>query len=326
MVAPMTNRFLSLPLTLMAAFALLSTGAGAVELFDGNVVAPIVHQEGRTAALAAGLLARDIRSLTGRETSLSSDLARCGTVCIVIGDKDSPLVAAVARETGTDLSALDGQWERYRRAVLHGRGRTYLLIAGSDPRGMVWGVVDLSREMGVSAWEWWADVAPRKVSRLSVAEDDLLSKEPSVRYRGIFLNDEDWGLEPWAAKTYDPKTGNIGPRTYARIFELMWRLKANTLWPAMHSTICANGTRRRAVRSTFSPTAAPWPITGGSAWKRAGEWTDYTPSACAVSMTARWRGPTRPKRAGTCCATRSLCSATYWPKHWAAPPKPSRRR
>ena len=58
--------------------------------------------------------------------------------------------------------------------------------------------------------------------------------EPSVRYRGIFLNDEDWGLEPWAAKTFEPETGSIGPKTYAKLFELLLRLKANTVWPAMH--------------------------------------------------------------------------------------------
>ncbi len=59
---------------------------------------------------------------------------------------------------------------------------------------------------------------------------------PSVRYRGIFLNDEDWGLQPWAAHTFEPETGNIGPKTYARVFDLLLRLKANTLWPAMHPT------------------------------------------------------------------------------------------
>jgi hypothetical protein len=57
---------------------------------------------------------------------------------------------------------------------------------------------------------------------------------PSVKYRGIFINDEDWGLQPWAAKTFEPETGDIGPKTYAKVFELLLRLKANTLWPAMH--------------------------------------------------------------------------------------------
>jgi hypothetical protein len=59
---------------------------------------------------------------------------------------------------------------------------------------------------------------------------------PSVKYRGIFLNDEDWGLQPWAAHTFEPETGNIGPKTYAKVFDLLLRLKANTLWPAMHPT------------------------------------------------------------------------------------------
>jgi len=140
----------------------------------------------------------------------------------------------VAREAGLDLSRLKGQWERYERVAVTRGGRTWLLIAGSDRRGAVYGVVDLTRELGVSAWEWWADVAPRHADTLSVDGADVVSQSPSVRYRGLFLNDEDWGLEPWAARTYDPKIGNIGPRTYARIFELLWRLKANTIWPAMH--------------------------------------------------------------------------------------------
>ena len=223
-----------LPIALLAAFLVLPVRAETVELFDGSRLASVLHEDSPTAALAADLLARDLKSLTGRESEIATELDRCGALCVVVGVRDSALVQAVAKETGADLSALAGQWERYRRLVLRRPGRTYLLIAGSDPRGMVWGVVDLTREMGVSAWEWWADVAPRKVAKLAVDDGAVLSETPSVRYRGIFLNDEDWGLEPWAAKTYDPKTGNIGPRTYQRVFELMWRLKANTLWPAMH--------------------------------------------------------------------------------------------
>ncbi|MNR42793.1 hypothetical protein D3C85_1613510 [compost metagenome] len=57
-----------------------------------------------------------------------------------------------------------------------------------------------------------------------------------MKYRGIFLNDEDWGLQPWAAKTFEPETGDIGPKTYAKVFELLLRLRANTIWPAMHKS------------------------------------------------------------------------------------------
>jgi hypothetical protein len=221
-------------LWLIVAFYAAASAAETLDLFDGGAVPTIIHDASRTTALAADLLARDLKSLTGRDALLSMEPGRCAAVCIVIGTWDSPSVAQIARDGGIDLSDLSHQWEQYRRAVIRDPGRTVLLIAGSDRRGAVWGVIDLTREMGISAWEWWADVVPRRVERISVEASATLSSSPSVRYRGIFLNDEDWGLEPWAAKTYDPKTGNIGPKTYARIFELMWRLKANTIWPAMH--------------------------------------------------------------------------------------------
>jgi hypothetical protein len=229
-----------LKLALPAAI-LLSAQARAdeIELFDGRHVASIVHAEGRTATLAGELLARDLSQLTGRTPSVSADLATCRRLCIVIGAQDSALVRAVAQETGANLSGLQGQWERYARVAVRSKrdpSRRYLLIAGSDPRGAVWGVIDLTRELGVSPWEWWADVTPRRVPRLAIDGGRRLSEAPSVQYRGIFLNDEDWGLQPWAAKTHEPETGDIGPKTYARIFELMWRLKANIIWPAMHDS------------------------------------------------------------------------------------------
>ena len=181
------------------------------------------------------MLAHDLKSLTGHDPQISKSLTDCASVCVVIGTYDSPLVAKIAAEAGIKPQTLKGQWERYERVAFAAKGKTYLLVAGSDRRGMVYGMVDLTREMGVSAWEWWADATPRQVDRLAVKGDDTTSETPSVQYRGIFLNDEDWALRPWAAKTYDPASGNIGPKTYARIYELMWRLKANTLWPAMHN-------------------------------------------------------------------------------------------
>ncbi|HKP68533.1 MAG TPA: glycosyl hydrolase 115 family protein, partial [Pyrinomonadaceae bacterium] len=70
--------------------------------------------------------------------------------------------------------------------------------------------------------------------QIILSKGTIVSREPSVKYRGIFINDEDWGLQPWAAKTFEPETGDIGPKTYAKVCELLLRLKANTLWPAMH--------------------------------------------------------------------------------------------
>ena len=209
--------------------------AQSVTLWDGRVVASIVHDGTKTGELAAGLLARDLKSLTGRDATISGTLGGCGPVCVVVGTYDSRLIMELAARAGVKPQTLKGQWERYERVAVAANGRTYLLIAGSDRRGMIYGVVDLTREMGISAWEWWADVTPRRVDRITVKGDDTRSETPSVQYRGFFLNDEDWGLQPWAAKTYEPETGDIGPKTYGRIFELMWRLKANTIWPAMHN-------------------------------------------------------------------------------------------
>ncbi len=220
-------------------FQAVPVRASEAVLFADGEVASIVHEDHRTAELAGHLLARDLHALTGRAPVVSNDLAACVKLCVVAGRQDSPLVENVARDAGITLAHLQGQWERYERVLVPSRSDpkvSYLLIAGSDPRGTVWGLIDLTREMGVSPWEWWADVTPRRVERLTVTGARSLSDAPSVQYRGIFLNDEDWALQPWAAKTYEPEVGDIGPKTYARIFELLWRLKANTIWPAMHDS------------------------------------------------------------------------------------------
>lgn len=213
--------------------------AEAFTLYDGQAVSAVIHEDQVTLSLAARLLGRDLEALSGRKPVLSTKLADCGNSCVVIGRYDSPLVRQIAADAGIDLATLSGQWERYARVALRSRRdpkQRWLLVAGSDPRGAVYGAVDLTRELGISAWEWWADVTPRKADRLEVDGARRLSQPPSVQYRGIFLNDEDWGLQPWAAKTFDRATGDIGPATYARIYELLWRLKANTIWPAMHDS------------------------------------------------------------------------------------------
>jgi hypothetical protein len=109
-----------------------------------------------------------------------------------------------------------------------------LVIAGSDRRGTIYGIYQLSEMIGVSPWYWWADVPVKQRKALALHGDIFKQGPPAVKYRGIFLNDEDWGLRPWASKTVEPETGNIGPKTYAKIFELLLRLHANYLWPAMH--------------------------------------------------------------------------------------------
>lgn len=225
-------------IALVAGGCALPAAAGELPLFDGRDLTSLVHVDhgaGRTMALATDMLAGDLTALSGQAPKTSATPQTCARTCILIGLYDAPTIRKLAREGGVDLSDLKGQWEVYRRVVIRREGRAYVLIAGSDVRGAVYGAVDLSRELGVSAWSWWADVTPRRQDRLAISDAVVTSQTPSVKYRGVFINDEDWGLEPWAAKTLDPETGNIGPKTYAKVYQLLWRLKADTLWPAMHS-------------------------------------------------------------------------------------------
>ena len=111
-----------------------------------------------------------------------------------------------------------------------------LVVLGSDKRGTAYGILELSRLIGVSPWEWWADATPAKKKKLTLKKNFFTLQSPSVTYRGIFINDEDWGLMPWSSKNYEKTDvkGRIGPKTHARIFELLLRLRANAFWPAMH--------------------------------------------------------------------------------------------
>ena len=111
-----------------------------------------------------------------------------------------------------------------------------LIVLGSDKRGTAYGILELSRMIGVSPWVWWADSPIEKRESLVLKDDFKMLQHPSIARRGIFINDEDWGLNPWSWQTYEPSDieGQIGPKTHARIFELLLRLRANTFWPAMH--------------------------------------------------------------------------------------------
>ncbi len=189
-------------------------------------------------SIAAHLLAKDIQRVSGYLPRVFNDLNQASGNVIIIGSIQSELI----RKTSTSLpKALLNKWECFGYEVVTGRNNqkvtNMLIIAGSDTRGTAYGVFGISEKIGVSPWYWWADVNPVKKSELVLNINNFISKEPSVKFRGIFLNDEDWGLQPWAAKTFEPHgVRDIGPKTYAQIFELLLRLKANLIWPAMHES------------------------------------------------------------------------------------------
>jgi hypothetical protein len=155
----------------------------------------------------------------------------------VIGNIQSGLVRRFIGNESPLQEALQGKWECFGLKVLNqptaNISQAYV-IAGSDARGTAYGTFALSEKIGVSPWYWWADVPAKKQLNLVVQQPDYISTTPSVKYRGIFINDEDWGLQPWAAQTFEPETKDIGPKTYAKVFELLLRLRANLIWPGMH--------------------------------------------------------------------------------------------
>ena len=134
--------------------------------------------------------------------------------------------------------------------VVQGRGiadgfRIYvkgkqIIVEGHGGRGMAYGLLELSRLAGVSPWIWWGDVVPETKTRLTLDNRFTTEQQPSVTYRGIFLNDEDWSLRVWSSSNFEPATkGTIGVQTYKKIFQLLLRLRANTIWPAMHEGVAS---------------------------------------------------------------------------------------
>ena len=200
--------------------------------FNADYEAPVV-------GVAAEALSADIKAVSGIDVAAESGDAQ---QTIHIGTVDEPQLHdfcdAYTGAAGNLLAHLQGKHEAY---AIVAADAANLYIIGSDPRGAAYGVFHLSRQMGVSPLVWWADVVPSHHDNIYVS-GELLVDEPSVRYRGLFINDEDWGLQPWAAAKMDTKVlgadGNtykdIGPATYERVFELMLRLRANIIWPAMH--------------------------------------------------------------------------------------------
>jgi hypothetical protein len=190
----------------------------------------------RLDSIAAHLLANDLKMVTGKMPPVITDVANAKGNVIVIGNIASSLIQQFLGNH-KELDSLRGRWECYGITGVENPNNNIskaMVIAGSDARGTAFGVFTLSEILGVSPWYWWADMAVKQKKDLKLNLVTYLSSPPAVKYRGIFVNDEDWGLQPWAAKTFEPETGDIGPKTYAKVFELLLRLKANLIWPAMH--------------------------------------------------------------------------------------------
>ena len=222
---------------LPAQHALVASRAGGADAFSLSA-GTIHYDEGDFAVVrhTARLLAQDIASVTGRRPFVTTSTPS-GDVIILGTLGHSNLLDRLVADSKIDVSAIAGGWERFTIQRVSnpfpGIDRA-LVIAGSDRRGAAYGAFTLSEAMGVSPWAWWADVPVAHRPSLYVV-GDTISRAPSIKYRGLFLNDEDWGLQPWSAGNFEKELGDIGPKTYARVFELVLRLRGNMVAPAMHS-------------------------------------------------------------------------------------------
>ncbi len=215
----------------IADFPLSAGGHAASILIDPN--------DSQTVILAAKLFAEDVERVCGIRPAVVSNISGSGAHCVIIGSlESSALIRRLVEAKKLDVSEIEGAWESCQTEVINnplpGIKRA-LVIAGSDRRGTAYGVFELSKQIGVSPWYYFADVPVKKSDRITIKSGRYLLNSPSVKYRGIFINDEMWGLRPWAMYTHAPHEGKgIGPSTHRKIFELLLRLKANMLWPAMH--------------------------------------------------------------------------------------------
>lgn len=182
---------------------------------------------------AAHALLKDIKSVSGATATLTSDAgfqkkADTARPAILVGTiGHSAAIDQLVKQKRINGNLLKGKHEKFIITLIDGQ----LVIAGSDRRGTIYGIYELSQQMGVSPWYDWADVPVEHHDSIFVNKGIYTDGEPAVRYRGIFLNDEAPCLTSWVKNTYG--TGYGDHRFYQRVFELVLRLRGNMMWPAM---------------------------------------------------------------------------------------------
>jgi hypothetical protein len=193
---------------------------------------------------AANDLQKDIARVTGQTPAMSRGETGPGPNAIIVGTiGKSRMIDNMIRDHTIDVGAISGRWESFLIQVVRNPApgvTSALVIVGSDKRGAIYGVYDLSEQIGVSPWYWWSDVPVEHKSALFVEAAQYVEGPPSVKYRGIFLNDESPDLTEWVREKYgtvpvpgNAPTANYGRGFYTNLFELILRLKGNYLWPAM---------------------------------------------------------------------------------------------
>lgn len=199
--------------------------------------------------LVSECFAEDVKMVSDADVSIEEDSSYLsGTVIIAGTIENNTLINSLAESGKIHIDDLRGKWEVYKIDIVEnpfdGVDKA-LVITGSDKRGTMYGLFSISELMGVSPWVYWADVNPVKKETVSFRYSELrtTSKEPSVKYRGIFLNDEEPALGTWVNNKFKTTSGGkFNENFYEHVFQLLLRLKANYMWPAMwNSSFGADG-------------------------------------------------------------------------------------
>ena len=226
-----------------------ATRPGSFPLVQPGLAAPLFIDPADWAGVLRA--AKDLQADVSRVTSLTPALVTSwngasGRDVVIIGTLGkSPLIDRLVSDKRIDVTSIAGKWESFFLQTvanpLPGISRA-VVVVGSDKRGTIYGIYDLSEQIGVSPWYWWQDVAPEKRTALYIKPGKFQQGEPSVKYRGIFLNDEDPNLTRWVRAKFGERPSPVSPTAtianynaqfYGRIFEVILRLKGNYLWPAM---------------------------------------------------------------------------------------------
>jgi hypothetical protein len=226
-------------LLLLVSIYLSATAAHQFVAFDGGDMAIVKNSQPISLVvdntdfegvrMAVQSLQNDFKMICGQKPAIANNTT---SDCIIIGSLQSPLIQKLVAAKKINAQELRGKWEKYILQLvdkpMKGVSQA-LVIAGSDKRGTIYGIYELSRQMGVSPWYWFADVPVTQHKNVYIRKGTYTDGEPKVKYRGIFINDEWPSFGNWSRE----KFGGQNSKCYVHIFELLLRLKGNYMWPAM---------------------------------------------------------------------------------------------
>jgi hypothetical protein len=206
-------------------FTLSESGKSAPLCFSSQDYAGVLR--------VGGQLQTDINNVTNAQPAIVNDKIPDAKEFVLIGTLGkNPLIDDLIKNKKLDVADITGKWETFVIQVVEkpfANVDRALVIVGSDKRGTIYGIYQLSEQIGVSPWYWWADVPVKKSSSIYIEPKRFSLGEPKVKYRGIFINDEAPALSGWVTE----KFGGFNSKFYEHVFELILRLKGNFLWPAM---------------------------------------------------------------------------------------------